>query len=126
LPSASNNKSIAARFGNPLCRILIRGRGCALAGSSCARRRTTEKPDELAPLHLSSSDAFKADEVLIAKCLADLRLATLGKWAPEYVYVESLGRDLERPGSAKLSQIAELARTGGLRLPPTLLSSDRA
>jgi hypothetical protein len=73
-----------------------------------------------------ASDAFKADEVLIAKCLADLRLATLGKWTPEYVYVESLGRDLERPGSAELSEIAKLARTGGLRLPPMLLSSNRA
>jgi hypothetical protein len=73
-----------------------------------------------------ASDAFKAEQVLIAKCVADLGLAAQGKWTPEYVYVESLGRDLERPGSAELSEIAKLARTGRLRLPPTLLSSDRA
>jgi hypothetical protein len=58
--------------------------------------------------------------------VADLRLATLGKWTPEWVYVESLGRDLETPGSAKLRELAELARAGGLRLPRTLLSSDPA
>jgi hypothetical protein len=73
-----------------------------------------------------ASATFEAEQVLIAKCLADLRLATLGKWTPDFVYVESLGRDLETPGSAALTEIAELARAGGLRLPPTLLSSDRA
>jgi hypothetical protein len=69
-----------------------------------------------------ASDACKADRVLIAKCVADLHLATLGKWTPDFVYVNSLGRDLETPGSAALSKIAELARAGGLRLPRTLLS----
>jgi hypothetical protein len=45
---------------------------------------------------------------------------------PELVYVNDLGRELEKPGSVALGEIAELARTGGLRLPRTLLSSDRA
>jgi hypothetical protein len=72
-----------------------------------------------------ASDTYKVDEVLIAKCVADLHRATLGKWTPELVYVNSLERDLETPGSAALSEISELASAGGLRLPPTLLSFER-
>jgi hypothetical protein len=71
-----------------------------------------------------ASEAFKAEQVAIAESLVDLCLAISGKWTPEYVYVESLGCDVERPGSAKLSEIAELARTGGLWSSRTL-SSDR-
>jgi hypothetical protein len=73
-----------------------------------------------------ASDAYEAEQVVIAKCLADLRLATLGKWTPELVYVKDLGRELEIPGSVALGEIAELARAGGLRLPRTLLASDPA
>jgi hypothetical protein len=61
-----------------------------------------------------ASEAFKADSTLIANCLADLQLATFGKWTAEMVYVKSFDREIESPGSASLSKIAELARTGGL------------
>jgi hypothetical protein len=60
----------------------------------------------------TASEAYQNDQAILASCIADLRCATNGQWTPE-IYVQSI----EMPGSVKMSEIAELARAGALRLP---------
>ena len=74
-----------------------------------------------------SSASYKEEQSAIKSALEDLHKASHGQWTPELVTVADYmgtgeSKDIESPTSAQLGQIAEAARSGQLRLPPSLLA----